>query len=176
VVLVGLRWPKLPSKLIGVAAGTAVSVVVAYFFHSIDLGPRLPEMSATLPVPDALLPLASAPGLTLAYGYFYEIAIAAAAIAVIASLDSLLAAVGDGRPLDTGHGPTGCSSRSASATSSPPRSAACRSPIRRTTRSPLPTTAGATSCRPSRRSARWCCCCSTASRCCRRSRSPVWPA
>jgi MFS superfamily sulfate permease-like transporter len=106
VVLVGLRWPSLPSKLIGVAAGTAVSVVIAYFFHSIDLGPRLPEMSATLPVPDALRPLASAPGLKLAYRYFYEIAIAAAAIAVIGSLDSLLAAVGemDG-PLDTGHEP-----------------------------------------------------------------------
>jgi MFS superfamily sulfate permease-like transporter len=106
IVLVGLRWPKAPSKLIGVAAGTAVSVVVAYFFHSVDLGPRLPELKSSLPAPDALFPLMSASGVRLAYRYFYDIAIAAVAIAVIGSLDSLLAAVGemDG-PLDTGHQP-----------------------------------------------------------------------
>jgi len=106
VVLVGLRWPNVPSKLIGVAAGTALAVVVSYFFHGVDFGPRLPEMSATLPAPDALFPLFSAPGFKLTYLYFYEIAIAAAAIAVIGSLDSLLAAVGemDG-PLETGHEP-----------------------------------------------------------------------
>jgi len=106
VLLVGLRWPKAPSKLIGVAAGTAVSVVATFFFHSLDLGPRLPELNAALPAPDALFPLLSGSGLRLVYDHIYDIAIAAAAIAVIGSLDSLLAAVGemDG-PLDTGHQP-----------------------------------------------------------------------
>ena len=106
VVLVGLRWPKAPSKLIGVAAGTALAVVVAYLFHSVDLGPRLPELESSLPAPDALFPLVSASGVRLVYRYFYDIMVAAAAIAVIGSLDSLLAAVGemDG-PLDTGHQP-----------------------------------------------------------------------
>ena len=106
VVVVGLRWPKVPSKLIGVAVGTGISVVVAHFAHSVDLGPRLPELSNTLPAPDALFGLGSPAGLRLVYQYFYEILVAAAAIAVIGSLDSLLAAVGemDG-PLDTGHQP-----------------------------------------------------------------------
>jgi len=106
VILVGLRWPKAPSKLIGVAAGTAVAVVVTYFFHAVDLGPRLPELKAALPAPEALFPLLSAFGVRLAYDHIYDIAIAGAAIAVIGSLDSLLAAVGemDG-PLDTGHQP-----------------------------------------------------------------------
>jgi SulP family sulfate permease len=106
VLLVGLRWPKAPSKLIGVAAGTAVASAVTYFFHSVDLGPRLPELKAALPAPDALFALLSSPGLRLAYLHLYDIAIAAVAIAVIGSLDSLLAAVGemDG-PLDTGHQP-----------------------------------------------------------------------
>jgi len=106
VIIVGVRWPKAPSKLIGVAAGTAVAVVATYFFHAIDFGPRLPELKAALPAPEALFPLLSAPGLRLAYDHVYDIAIAAAAIAVIGSLDSLLAAVGemDG-PLDTGHQP-----------------------------------------------------------------------
>ena len=106
VVVVGLRWPRLPSKLIGVAAGTAVAVVVVFFAHSVDFGPRLPELGSSLPVPDALFPLASSDGLRLLTRYFYDILVSAAAIAVIGSLDSLLAAVGemDG-PLDTGHQP-----------------------------------------------------------------------
>ena len=106
VVVVARLWPKAPSKLIGVAAGTAVAAVTSLVAHSIDLGPRVPELSATLPAPDALFPLAAAAGLKLAYHYAYELLISAAAIAVIGSLDSLLAAVGemDG-PLDTGHQP-----------------------------------------------------------------------
>jgi MFS superfamily sulfate permease-like transporter len=110
VVLVGLRWPDVPSKLIGVAAGTAARRWSSrIFFHSIDLGPRLPEMNASLPVPDALLPLFSAPGFKLTSYYFSEIAVAAAAIAVIGSLDSLLAPVGemDG-PLETATSRTAC--------------------------------------------------------------------
>ena len=106
VVVVGRLWPKAPSKLIGVAAGTAVTAITSLLAHSIDLGPRLPELSAALPAPDALFPLAAAAGLKLVYRYAYELLVAAAAIAVIGSLDSLLAAVGemDG-PLDTGHQP-----------------------------------------------------------------------
>ncbi len=106
VVVVGRIWPKAPSKLIGVAVGTTIATITSYFAPSIDLGPRLPELAATLPVPDALFPLGASAGLKLAYHYFYDLLVAAAAIAVIGSLDSLLAAVGemDG-PLDTGHQP-----------------------------------------------------------------------
>jgi SulP family sulfate permease len=106
VFVVGRIWPGAPSKLIGVAAGTAVAAVTSYFWHGIDLGPRVPELAASLPVPDALFPLGAASGLKLASHYFYEIIVAAAAIAVIGSLDSLLAAVGEMEgPLDTGHQP-----------------------------------------------------------------------
>jgi sulfate permease, SulP family len=106
VVVIGRRWPKAPSKLIGVAVGTVVSVILAYAFHSVDLGPRLPELRGRLPAPDSLFPLLSGDGLRLVYKYAYELLISAAAIAVIGALDSLLAAVGemDG-PLDTGHQP-----------------------------------------------------------------------
>jgi len=106
VVVAGRLWPKAPSKLIGVAAGTAIAALTSYVAHSIDLGPRLPELSATLPVPDALFPLGAAAGLKLVYHHASELLVAAAAIAVVGSLDSLLAAVGemDG-PLDTGHQP-----------------------------------------------------------------------
>ena len=80
-----------------------MSVLIALVAHSADLGPRLPHLTGTLPPPDALFPLMSGDGLRLASKYAYDILVAAAAIAVIGSLDSLLAAVGemDG-PLDTG--------------------------------------------------------------------------
>ncbi len=106
VIVVGRLWPTAPSKLIGVAAGTAVAAVASLLWHSIDLGPRVPELSATLPVPDALFPLAARAGLQLAWQHLYELLAAAAAIAVIGSLDSLLAAVGEMEgPLDTEHQP-----------------------------------------------------------------------
>src|SRR5205823_6606476 len=106
VVIVERRWPKAPSKLIGVAAGTLLAFAIGLLSHSVDFGPRLPHLSHALPGPDALFPLVSATGLRLASKYAYDLFIAALAIAVIGSLDSLLAAVGemDG-PLDTGHQP-----------------------------------------------------------------------
>ncbi len=48
----------LPSKLIGLAAGTAVAAVITIAIHA-DVGPRVPFLGK-LPPPDALLPLFSA--------------------------------------------------------------------------------------------------------------------
>jgi MFS superfamily sulfate permease-like transporter len=106
VVVIGRLWPRVPSKLIGVMAGTTVAATVSYFAHSIDLGPRLPVLAASLPAPDALFALGTASGLKLASRHFYELLVAALAIAVIGSLDSLLTAVGEMEgPLATGHQP-----------------------------------------------------------------------
>jgi len=106
VVIIGRLWPRVPSKLIGVMAGTTVAAIVSYFAHSIDLGPRLPALAASLPAPDALFALGTTSGLKLASRHFYELLVAALAIAVIGSLDSLLTAVGEMEgPLATGHQP-----------------------------------------------------------------------
>lgn len=103
-VFVRRRWPSLPSKLIGLAAGTAVATLVTFAFHA-DIGPRVPSLGR-LPLPDALLPLFSADGITLAVTYGYDLLVTALAIAVVGSLDSLLAAVGEADgPLDTAHHP-----------------------------------------------------------------------
>ncbi len=103
-VLVRRRWPSLPSKLIGLAAGTAVAVVITLAVHG-DVGPRVPFLGK-IPLPDALLPLFSADGVTLALRFGSDLLITALAIAVVGSLDSLLAAVGEADgPLDTAHHP-----------------------------------------------------------------------
>lgn len=103
-VVVRRRWPSWPSKLIGLAAGTAVGVIVTHVLHG-DVGPHVPSLGK-LPVPDALLPLFSRDGLELALRYGYDILVTALTIAVVGSLDSLLAAVGEADgPLDTAHHP-----------------------------------------------------------------------
>ncbi len=103
-VVVRRLWPSWPSKLIGLAAGTAAATLVTLVFHG-DVGPRVPSLGR-LPLPDALLPLFSAEGVTLAVTYGYDLLVTALAIAVVGSLDSLLAAVGEADgPLDTAHHP-----------------------------------------------------------------------
>jgi MFS superfamily sulfate permease-like transporter len=106
VVVVSLKWPNAPSKLAGVVIGSGIAALLHYFAPSVVLGDRLPAVSGGLPVPDALLPLLSAQGLELVYRHAYDILVAAFVIAVVGSLDSLLAAVGEADgPLDTGHRP-----------------------------------------------------------------------
>jgi SulP family sulfate permease len=103
-VLVRKRWPSLPSKLIGLAAGTLVAAVITLVIHG-DVGPRVPFLGK-IPAPDALLAVLSADGVSLALRFGYDLLITALAIAVVGSLDSLLAAVGEADgPLDTAHHP-----------------------------------------------------------------------
>ncbi len=103
-VMVRRRWPSLPSKLIGLAAGTAAAVVITTLVHG-DVGPRVPFLGK-IPLPDALLDALTADGISLALRFGYDLVLTALAIAVVGSLDSLLAAVGEADgPLDTAHHP-----------------------------------------------------------------------
>jgi MFS superfamily sulfate permease-like transporter len=103
-VMVRRRWPSSPSKLIGLAAGTAVAAVITLAIHA-DVGPRVPFLGK-LPLPDALSPLFGPDGIALALRFGSDLVITALAIAVVGSLDSLLAAVGEADgPLDTAHHP-----------------------------------------------------------------------
>jgi SulP family sulfate permease len=104
-VVVRKRWPSLPSKLIGLAAGTVAAVLITGLIAGADVGPRVPFLGK-IPAPDALFPAFSAQGVTLALRFGYDLLITALAIAVVGSLDSLLAAVGEADgPLDTAHHP-----------------------------------------------------------------------
>ena len=103
-VMVRRRWPSSPSKLIGLAAGTAVAAIITVAIHA-DVGPRVPFLGK-LPLPDALAPALRPDGVALALRFGYDLVVTALAIAVVGSLDSLLAAVGEADgPLDTAHHP-----------------------------------------------------------------------
>ena len=105
IVTVMRRWPGLPSKLIGIAAGTLLAVGIGLVAPGVDFGHSIPILGA-LPTPDKLLPLISREGFELVWHYRYDLVVAALTIAVVGSLDSLLSAVGEADgPLDTAHHP-----------------------------------------------------------------------
>ncbi len=105
IVTVMRRWPRLPSKLIGIAAGALVAIGIGLIAPGVDFGPRIPFLG-TLPTPDKLLGLLSRDGIDLVFRFRYELVVAALTIAVVGSLDSLLSAVGEADgPLDTAHHP-----------------------------------------------------------------------
>ena len=120
----------------------------------------------------------SGDGIALALRFGYDLLITALAIAVVGSLDSLLAAVGetDG-PLDTAHHPNrllvalGCGNLVSSLFGGVPVAYSSHHALTSRIKA-----AAASSCRASRRRPRSCCCCSTARRCCSSFRSRRCPA
>ncbi len=104
-VFVRRRWPALPSKLIGLFAGTLAAILITWLIPSADVGPRVPFLGK-IPLPDALWPPPSIAVVDLVLRFWYDLVITALAIAVVGSLDSLLAAVGEADgPLDSAHHP-----------------------------------------------------------------------
>ncbi|MEO5701246.1 MAG: SulP family inorganic anion transporter [Casimicrobiaceae bacterium] len=105
VVFVHARWPKAPAKLFGVVMGTALAVVLVRVLGA-DTGPHVPVLPhAEIPLPDSLALLVEK-GVALVAGHASTLLVSAAAIAVVGSLDSLVAAVGEADgPLDTTHQP-----------------------------------------------------------------------
>jgi len=103
--LVAPRWKKLPAALMALFAGTALYYLVAAVFPGAVLGPRLGEIAATLPLPAALMPLASRAGLDLLLSHWQPVLGTALVLAVIGSLDSLIAAAGIDVAHNTRHRP-----------------------------------------------------------------------
>ena len=104
VIVARTRWPNAPAKLVGVALGTALAVLLGQAL-GVDVGGHVPALGHEIPAPDALAPLFSH-GLDLVRAHGAVILVAAPTIALVGSLDSLVAAVGESDgPLDTTHKP-----------------------------------------------------------------------
>lgn len=104
VVIARRLWPNAPSKLVGVALGTMLAVLLAQAL-GVDVGGHVPALGNEIPAPDALAPLFTH-GLDLVRTHGAVILVAAPTIALVGSLDSLVAAVGESDgPLDTTHKP-----------------------------------------------------------------------
>ena len=103
--LIAPRWKKLPASLVALFAGTALYYLIAAVFPAAGLGPRLGEIVATPPLPSALMPLASRAGLDLLLSHWQPVLGTALVLAVIGSLDSLIAAAGVDVAHNTRHRP-----------------------------------------------------------------------
>ena len=90
--LVGWRWKRAPAALIGLVAGTGVYYLTRFAFPDGALGPVVGAISGVLPLPTAFADVAELARQPAAARHLPALAAAAAVIAIIGSLDSLLAA------------------------------------------------------------------------------------
>ncbi|MEO5734378.1 MAG: SulP family inorganic anion transporter [Rubrivivax sp.] len=100
------RWrPRAPAALVGLMAGVAAFVAARWFWPQASFGPPLGELAGRLVWPDALLPLATQSARDLLQRHAADIAQTAAVMAVIGSLESMLAAIAIDRSTRSRHDP-----------------------------------------------------------------------
>jgi MFS superfamily sulfate permease-like transporter len=97
------RWPKLPWALLGLAAGTLAGVLVGAALPGTDIGPLFGAPAGGLPPPTALLPLADADTYAVVRRHLPQLLTTASVLAIIGSMDTLLAAVGMDAVLNARH-------------------------------------------------------------------------
>jgi sulfate permease, SulP family len=99
------RFARFPSALLGLLVGTLLYYVIAEVLPAAHLGSRLGNVSAAFPLPTVLTPLGTSLGVNLVAAYWPPVLGTAAALAVIGSLDSLLAAAAVDVAHNTRHHP-----------------------------------------------------------------------
>ena len=92
IFAVARYWKSAPAALVGLAAGTAVYYATRFVSPDGALGPVVGGISGSLPLPTAFAGIAELIAQPAAARHLPALAAAAAVIAIIGSLDSLLAA------------------------------------------------------------------------------------
>ena len=92
IFAVAKYWKRAPAALVGLAAGTAVYYATRFVVPDGALGPVVGAIPSGLPLPTAFAGLVDVVGQAAATSHLPSLAGAAAVIAIIGSLDSLLAA------------------------------------------------------------------------------------
>jgi len=86
------RWPRVPAALIALWVGSALYVLLAALIPGMALGPTVGALTARTILPNALAPLAQAGTLELLQRHAAGVVVTAFVLAVVLSLESLLAA------------------------------------------------------------------------------------
>jgi sulfate permease, SulP family len=102
---IAARWRTAPAALLALLGGTVLYYIVAVTLPDAELGPRLGVIGGALAQPVALVPLGSRVGIDLIAAHWTSVLGTAAALAVIGSLDSLLAAIAVDVAHNTRHRP-----------------------------------------------------------------------
>jgi MFS superfamily sulfate permease-like transporter/CRP-like cAMP-binding protein len=104
IFAVAKYWKSAPAALVGLAAGTAVYYATRFVVPDGALGPVVGAISGSLPLPTAFAGVAELLAQPAAARHLPALVGAAAVIAIIGSLDSLLAAAAIDATAGTRHG------------------------------------------------------------------------
>jgi len=87
------KWPRVPAQLLALLAGAMLQAVLVSVWPDAQLGPYLGVLPPDKVLPDALLPLLAVEPLALLQRHASAVLISAAVLALVGSLESLLAAL-----------------------------------------------------------------------------------
>jgi len=99
------RWPRWPVLLIALVAGSALHATTGQLFPGAELGPLLGPLPGTLPPPTALMPVATMDWAGPLRAHLPQLVATSFVIAIIGSLDALLAGVATDNAFRKRHNP-----------------------------------------------------------------------
>ena len=103
--LLGLRWPKMPAALLGLAAGTLVHALWSALGSATSAGSIIGPLPSAWPWPPAVLPLLRPGGFDLLQAHAGPLALTALALAALGALESSLNVRVMDQLLNTRHDP-----------------------------------------------------------------------
>ena len=103
VWLIAWRWRRLPAHLLALVAGSALQALLLGVWPDAPLGPYLMSVAPHKVLPDALVPLLTGESLALLQRHASTVALSAAVLALVGSLESLLAALVSDQLTQTRH-------------------------------------------------------------------------
>jgi MFS superfamily sulfate permease-like transporter len=103
VWMIAWHWHRLPAHLLALVAGSALQALLLGIWPDAPLGPYLMSVAPQKVLPDALMPLLTGESLALLQRHASTVALSAAVLALVGSLESLLAALVCDRLTQTRH-------------------------------------------------------------------------
>ncbi len=103
VWLLSWKWRRAPAHLLALLAGSAMQALLLRAWPDVPLGPYLETLTPQWVLPTALMPLLTDEPLALLQHHFSAVLISAAVLALVGSLESLLAALASDQMAQTRH-------------------------------------------------------------------------
>jgi len=103
VWLLSWKWPRAPAHLLALLAGAALQALLQAAWPDAPLGPHLERLTPQWVLPNALMPLLNAEPLALLQRHLSAVLTSAAVLALVGSLESLLAALASDQMTQTRH-------------------------------------------------------------------------
>jgi sulfate permease, SulP family len=103
VWLLTWKWRRAPAHLLALLAGSTMQALLLKAWPDVPLGPYLETLTPQWVLPTALMPLLTAEPLALLQHHLSAVMVSAAVLALVGSLESLLAALASDQMTQTRH-------------------------------------------------------------------------